>query len=189
MNDRANCSGTLWAVTSYKAVAGGNWESGDWVLTVDPATSPTDPKRRFTNWKWSLASNGLDRGDGVICRNSDNQLRNYIGIAEIRDGTSNTLAVGEAVPRWSTHTWWYWFNGSTGTCGIPINYRRGLIDLQTKATEWQHNYSFFSQHTARGANFALADGSVTFLRDKIDYELYRRLACISDEQLATVPER
>ena len=164
------------AITNYKACAGSNWNAGD-------HTGVSCPTGR-----WRGDSNGLDRGNGIICRNADNQVGNYTGIAEIRDGTSNTFAIGECVPSWCQHTWWYWFNGCTATCGIPLNYRKGQGDVFLVAQwgDWGRNYSFFSQHPS-GANFALCDGSVKFVQEAIDINLYRAMATISGNETLQLP--
>jgi len=103
-------------------------------------------------------------------------------MGDIDDGTANTFIVGEAVPRWCNHTWWWWFNGSTATCGVPLNYKSIAITSSPTATldsnlgDWGNNYSFFSRHTGPGANFLYADGHVGFINDAIDLATYRFLA-------------
>ena len=42
---------------------------------------------------------------------------------DIRDGASKTFLAGEAVPEYCGWSLWFWFDGSTATCGIPLNYR------------------------------------------------------------------
>ncbi len=107
---------------------------------------------------------------------------------DVRDGTSNTFAIGEAVPRWTTHTWWWWMNGSTGTCGIPLNanvqnpacltaaFPSKIAQLECAWGDWPNNYSFFSQHVG-GAHFSMADGSTRFINN-ISFDTYRQLATI-----------
>ncbi|MFH1918976.1 MAG: DUF1559 domain-containing protein, partial [Planctomycetota bacterium] len=159
------------AITNYKACAGSNWGWGDAVCR----------HRYVRGGHWPNDWNGLDRGNGIIMRNYNNYRQAWIRFAEIEDGTSNTFAVGEAVPRWCTHTWWWWFNGSTATCGVPLNYVSNAIrtdparTLETQWTDWPNNYSFMSRHPG-GANFALCDGSVTFISDTINMTTYRMLA-------------
>lgn len=172
---RANVGGT-WGVNNYKAVAGGNWNWGDHTGVAQ------------LTGKWPSDANGLDRGNGIITRNSDNQVLNYTRMANITDGTSLTFAIGEAVPSWCQHTWWWWFNGATATCGIPLNYRIGYGDGQLKAWtgDWNRNYSFFSRHPG-GGQFALCDASTHFVTDSIDITLYRQLATINGSESVQVP--
>src|SRR5690606_18128462 len=105
---------------------------------------------------------------------------------DILDGTSNTLCVGEAVPAWCKKTWWYWFDGSTATAAIPLNYKPDGEEPNREVTDWQRTYSFMSRHTG-GGNFCLGDGSVRFISDGIDLHLYRDLANMASGKLAMVP--
>ncbi|MCA9035264.1 MAG: DUF1559 domain-containing protein [Planctomycetaceae bacterium] len=173
LGGRANYGGT-WAVNSYKGVAGANWAWGSW-------TSPA----AFNNTRWGTSNNGLDRGNGILFRGNGFPYSN--NMSKITDGTSNTLAIGEVVARYCTHTWWWWFNGSTATCSIPLNAPgvcagaanvtkdQGLVNC---AGDWPNNYSFKSQHVG-GGQFALCDGSVKFISENIDLNLYRSIATIA----------
>lgn len=169
------------AVTNYKACAGGNWAWGDALCRF------AWPSARYAN-----NYNGLDAGDGIICRNYNNNKLLYTKLAHITDGTSNTFAVGEAVPAWCTHTWWWHFNGTTATCGIPLNYVSDAIradpnqTLESRAWDWPNNYSFMSRHPG-GANFGICDGSVTFVSETIDLTTYRHLANIMDGVPVNLP--
>jgi prepilin-type processing-associated H-X9-DG protein len=93
--------------------------------------------------------------------------------------------VGESVPEWCRHTWWYWFNAVAATCAIPLNYKPEP-DLQVAMEgDWWHNYSFLSRHSG-GAHFALVDGSVKFVSASIDRDTYRALATVDASE--AVPE-
>jgi hypothetical protein len=112
-----------------------------------------------------------------------NDRVNTTGIRDITDGTSNTFAVGEAVAGRVTHTTWYWFNGSTATCGVPLN--NYVRNQAITAGDWGNNYSFGSLHVG-GGQFLMADGAVRFVSENIDLQLYRNLAGIQDGQVATL---
>jgi len=168
LSGRANYGGT-WAVNSYKGVAGANWAWGSW---VSPA--------QFNNTRWGVSNNGLDRGNGILFRGNGFPYSN--NMRDVTDGTSNTFAVGEAVARYCTHTWWWWFNGVTATCSIPLNApavcantNNKDADLATCAGDWPNNYSFKSMHVG-GGQFTMADGSVRFVSENIDLSLYRSLS-------------
>ena len=172
MGGRANLNDTR-AVNNYKGVAGSNWAWGD------PICQHTFPKGGY----WPGNNNGLDNGNGILMRNQNNYSQGWIKMADVEDGTAQTFIVGEAVPAWCYHTWWWWFNGSTATCGIPLNYSSiaiqtsgGAKTLESQTGDWPNNYSFMSRHSGGGANFLFADSHVTFINDSIDLNTYRFLA-------------
>ena len=166
-----------WGVTNYKANAGSNWK---WGLYGDARTK----RGRFAG-----EGDGLDKCTGLICRNglergledTDDDLPPNAPVttrwADVRDGTSNTFAVGEAVPEWCRHTWWYWFNGTTATCAVPPNEFTEPDVQEAMEGAWWTNYAFASRHRG-GVNFGFADGNVRFVADDVDLALYRALASI-----------
>lgn len=156
------------AVTNYKACLGSNWAWG----TFGPVTSSTGRNANQLD--------GLERCNGIMCRGGDLQPTTT-RLRDIRDGTSQTIAVGEAVPEWCWHTWWYWFNASTATCAVPLNYWR---QPETTLSDWWENYSFASRHPG-GGHFAMADGSARFMSESIDLEAYRALGTIAGAEVAT----
>jgi prepilin-type N-terminal cleavage/methylation domain-containing protein/prepilin-type processing-associated H-X9-DG protein len=165
--NRANgstASGT--GPTNYKGVAGSNWGWGS-----------------FQNTGHTGNNNGIDAGNGMIYR-ADNTRA--LQLSRISDGTSNTFMVGEDLVDINVHCGWVRSNYATGTCAIPLN--NGLVTGQpgfNNPGDWPNVYSFRSRHTG-GGNFAFADGSVKFITEAIDLNLYRDLATISGGE-ATAP--
>ena len=166
--DRANTGGYACGNTNYKGVAGSNWAWGS-----------------YTNTGPSGNNNGLDAGDGCFYR-SDGiysvsptvQYRRTLRLELITDGTSNTLMLGEDLPGINQHCGWPNSNYSTGTCAIPLN--NALVAGQpgyNNIGDWPNVYSIRSRHSG-GANFALADGSIRFVRDSITLANYRAAATI-----------
>ncbi len=156
--DRAN-GGLLTGCTNYKGVAGSNWAWGS-----------------YTNTGPSGNNNGLDVGDGMFYRSDSQRKLTMVGIS---DGTSNTLMVGEDIASINQHSGWPRANYATGTCSIPLN--NALVSGQPgfgNPGDWPNVYSFRSRHTG-GANFALADGSVRFISQTIDLQIYRNAATIT----------
>ena len=131
---------------------------------------------------------------GFVCR-----------LADITDGTSNTLMIGEFLPfqngdaRHSTVEeggggWQRSGSGvATGTTIIPINYRtttdipptdpkspgESCVDPLHNIYNWNVSFGFKSNHTG-GAQFVYADGSVHFVQQTIDMQVYQWLGCRND---------
>jgi prepilin-type N-terminal cleavage/methylation domain-containing protein/prepilin-type processing-associated H-X9-DG protein len=165
MPDRRNTNEPQ-AVTNYKACLGSNWEWGKFA----PVTSQAGRNAGETD--------GLELCNGFLCRGGDRPPFTT-RMRDVSDGSSNTFAVGEAVPEWTRHTWWYWFNASTATCAVPLNY---WSQPEDSLDDWFYNYSFASRHVG-GAHFALVDGSVRFVSENINQQTYRDLATIQGAEV------
>ena len=157
--DRANGSTSAGCgPTNYKGVAGSNWAWGT-----------------YTNVGPTGDANGLDNGNGFFFR-SDGQRPK--GLAAVSDGLSNTFMVGEDLPTRNVHCGWPRANYATGTCAIPLNTNLPGSTPQYSPGDWPNVYSFRSQHS-QGANFALGDGSVRFVRQSVDINTYRAMATVA----------
>jgi prepilin-type processing-associated H-X9-DG protein/prepilin-type N-terminal cleavage/methylation domain-containing protein len=120
-------------------------------------------------------------GEGIFYRGSSTR------IADITDGTSQTMIVGERSFRWCQATW---VGSVTGASMVPPPGSPAL------AGEWNgsgfvlgHTFEgsggpgspgteangFSSQHSA-GANFLFADGHVQFLQTTMNHEVYMALS-------------
>jgi prepilin-type processing-associated H-X9-DG protein len=105
-------------------------------------------------------------------------------IPEITDGTSKTIAMGEVLPdcnlEFIRFGWWDSQAFYVAT-SVPINYDScrqvpwgtGRQDCSTYAN-WNTSSGFKSRHPG-GAQFVMADGSVHFISENIDYRNYQRL--------------
>ena len=124
--------------------------------------------------EWGADIIGANCGNGIFCR-EDNRRR--FRMEYITDGTSNTLMIGEDVGIMNDHNAWAYANGANGVCAIPLNLGTLLIrpaGVNVSPSFWPNVYSFRSMHPG-GANFALADGSVRFVRDSISPDLWRAM--------------
>lgn len=109
-------------------------------------------------------------GNGMLCRFGQN-----FNLANVRDGTSSTLLIGEQIMGASQWNAWVHSNQSVGSTAIPLNFT--FIDTATKkpSTNWPYTYSFRSNHSG-GANFAFADGTVHFIKTSISFPVYQALS-------------
>ena len=89
------------------------------------------------------------------------------GNMDIHDGASETILLGECVPEWCGWSLWFWFDSSTATCGVPLNYQISGVPLASNSGDWRDTFGFASRH-AGGAKFAGCDASTHFLSSTID---------------------
>jgi prepilin-type N-terminal cleavage/methylation domain-containing protein/prepilin-type processing-associated H-X9-DG protein len=139
-----------------------------------------------------------------------NRIGAKISMSGIKDGTSNTIMVGEILPELHDHAWdgnsasWARFNGGAAHTStlVPINYGMNLPRPGSSAFEhlwtcsdgvtmysgrnWNVSWGFKSNHTG-GANFVFGDGAVRFISQSIDRRTYALLGAKADGQTATLP--
>jgi prepilin-type N-terminal cleavage/methylation domain-containing protein/prepilin-type processing-associated H-X9-DG protein len=154
----------LMGLTNYKGVEGSNWCWGTYTNTpVAPQTCclpeyglSCDPR---------TAGNGMFPGGSYRCKRS---------VASVKDGTSNTLMVGEStfVAGARMGADWASTPGSSIQAAAPPNFL-GYKDN----TDWPNLYGARSNHTG-GVQFAFVDGSVHFISQTIALTTYRALATI-----------
>lgn len=158
------------------------------------AVGPQEVMRAFTSYLGVTGSRSSSL-DGVLYLNS------HVLLAEITDGTSNTLAVGERPPSHDLVLgWWYagWGQNKDGDADMllsarpnnqsiygrgcpegPYEFRAGRVDDQCDA------FHMWSLHPG-GANFLMADGSVRFLSYAIN-DILPSLASRAGGEAVSVP--
>jgi prepilin-type N-terminal cleavage/methylation domain-containing protein/prepilin-type processing-associated H-X9-DG protein len=184
----------------------------------DPFEKYCDPKNNgLGNWGYSYS---VPYGDQVT---SKGQLRGLFyrfagvtfSIADVPDGLSNTLMIGEVLPREEAYLVragnfdypggnWAFGNGGNNLNStiVPINYKikpntychlnqygqpANPKDDATRASDnWGITFGFKSRHPG-GTNFVFADGSVHFIQENIDMKTYQLLGCRNDGQPVEVP--
>ncbi len=179
---------------------------------IDAYRCPSDPYENTgappTNYAKSMGSQAMSgRGctqynghlNGPTGHGSTNSGNNISGIfsryswsaklADVTDGTSTTIIMGEILPKCGDHHRGGWFNPNalwTSTRG-PINFPTcpgeppgfGGANGCNADGNWQTSQGFKSKHPG-GAQFVFCDGSVHFLNESIDYTTYQRLGCRRD---------
>ncbi|MCI0464385.1 MAG: DUF1559 domain-containing protein [Gemmataceae bacterium] len=150
--------------------------------------------RAFTAYL-GVEGTGPGKGDGLLF------LDSRVRFANITDGTSTTLLVGERPPSEDqVFGWWYAGEGQEkdGSCDMvlnvrevvrspygpgcpfgPYNFKPGRVSNQCDA------FHFWSLHI-NGAHFLFADGSVRFLSYSAD-PLFPALASRSGGEATSVP--
>lgn len=159
--------------TNYKGVCGANWgadETQGW--------GPDDSGTRWPNIGTNGSFDGLNYGDGFFSRVDWKRPRRH---ADVQDGLSNTFMLGEALPDFDVYCSWPYANNVHSTCAIPPN----MMDVNDPY-DWPNAQSFRSRHPG-GLHFAFGDGSVKFISEAIDLDLYRSLATIDGQEPVTRP--
>lgn len=192
---------TKLAVTCYKGVSGSNWGQelhagrvrdipGNTIGRVGPSRDEKRQQQFERQWPtWILKDGtdvsyvGHDYGDGVFPRNGSGRAVEYLSLDDCPDGTSRTFAVGEVVPAWCDWSWWYGWNGSTGTCALPINHRLYVNRAGAGFHEVLAESGGFHSVHAGGAQFAMLDGSVQFVVDHVNHSIYRELASCAGAEI------
>jgi prepilin-type N-terminal cleavage/methylation domain-containing protein/prepilin-type processing-associated H-X9-DG protein len=129
---------------------------------------------------FGVAEPGVD-GEGLFFRGST------VKIADVTDGTSTTLAVGERAAKIGPTTWVGVVPGA-GHTGPPGEPTYGQVEV---AATWVLGHTgdategpafpnepnhFGSLHPGGGANFVFADGHVRFLGRSVSYAVYKALS-------------
>ena len=112
--------------------------------------------------------------------------------SQITDGLSKTIFVGEVRVPCSVHaqSGWAYTNNGNGYCTtlIRINYDScsdSAPNACNRPCTWNTDVGFKSAHPG-GAQFLFGDGSVHFLNEAIDYQLYQFLGAKADGHSVSV---
>ena len=154
------------------------------VYCESPRSSASDPE--------SYCCQGLDFSSssasfpGIFARRPTS-----VRFEEVKDGLSHTILLGETLPAHSVFNGAYMQNYPGCPTHIPINTMitdEGIDEIGASGLcNWQHTMGFKSLHPG-GANFALADGSVHFLSETMDYKTYNALGTKAGGEIASVAE-
>jgi prepilin-type N-terminal cleavage/methylation domain-containing protein len=138
---------------------------------------------------------------GKVPRNGIFMFAKCSRIADVTDGTSNTLAIGEMVhhekdggPLDSYVRAWILGANYADTPGKTDfgSYALKVIQYQINspmqmADGVPFNHLPMGSHHPGGANFLIADGGVQFLSEQIQYDVYRGLATCNRGELVQLP--
>lgn len=154
-----------WATASYGTNVGAQRESGNGCSSYPGNAFGTGPADHSDSRDPTQIS-GLFSRYGFSC-----------SIKDLVDGTSNTILMGEYRSECSDHQRHGWSNVNSNwlMTTAPINFEtcKGGGGCNG-VSNWETSQGFKSRHVG-GVHLLLADGSVRFVSENIDYNMYQRL--------------
>jgi type II secretory pathway pseudopilin PulG len=166
--------GVMVATTSYKGVLGDSVQ-----------TSGTADDSPFPDLGSKPDCHNTAACNGLLWRAT---YFDPISFRKVSDGNSKTFMVGECVVEQDYHSAAFFADGDWATCGNPLNFF--IVPAEESviksAPQWMQARGFKSLHPS-GAQFVLADGSVHFISESIDHNVYRGLATRNGDETVTIP--
>jgi prepilin-type N-terminal cleavage/methylation domain-containing protein len=172
--------------------AGSSLNHGQWVLPLSKFQCPSDPNSQSSrnNSNYLGVQGGGPEADcvggavgrlfyrnGLLFHNSSARFR------DIRDGSSNVFLVGESRYQGTNMGW-----ASTAKLdffGLPFTIAAANEPINSAPydpTGWENVSRLFGSEHTGGCHFCLADGSVHFVSENININVYQRLAIRDDGQ-------
>jgi prepilin-type N-terminal cleavage/methylation domain-containing protein len=138
---------------------------------------------------------GSPCGDNGTAPGMFSRWKTYIKFQDVTDGLSNTILCGEAIPDMNFHNSAYGANMPTATTNIPMNLKlaaselpkASMSDATLHSTNVANRAMGFRSYHRPGAMFLLVDGSVKFLIETIDYQLFNELGTRAGGESAVIP--
>jgi prepilin-type N-terminal cleavage/methylation domain-containing protein/prepilin-type processing-associated H-X9-DG protein len=174
-----------------------------------PLVPPTHPGYGPSSIHGTTSNAGNCRG--IMCRGTGSVGGPLIRMADVTDGLTNTIVIGEGLveqmefQRFGNSWGWAGYNSvSQGQTIQPINWPingksvgSGWVDCNASCTalgvapanciwNWHVTWGFKSNHPG-GVNFCFGDGSVRFISQSIDMRTYQYLGCRNDDQVVSLP--
>jgi prepilin-type processing-associated H-X9-DG protein len=111
------------------------------------------------------------------------RYKKVIRFEHVSDGLSNTIMSGETLPGQCVFLSAFAVNFNICPTNIPLN----NMNTKDQASVWYRSCGFKSRHPG-GANFGMGDGSVHFLAETIDFQLYNALGTREGAEPVAVPQ-
>ncbi|MFO0957892.1 MAG: DUF1559 domain-containing protein [Isosphaeraceae bacterium] len=220
----ANATTSAAGVSMLWCPSDGSINSAIWTYNPGEIYNSLPLKMRYTNYKGSMGywTGGITGGsgtaaerlqailkhNGVIVTNGSTNVairRSPVTIAQIQDGTSNSIAFGEFAhgllsktdyTPGSFYDWGWWTSGNLGdsmfTEFYPPNVQKKLTGpCLTSGGVVDQGGGFVagaSSFHPGGANVAMADGSVRFIKESIDSWTIDRASCLPPNVTMVTPQ-
>ena len=159
-------------------------------MTGQGHAESTAPRSYMASGWVSSASNPSLNGYGLSSGGGPGFLagRKSHAFVDIRDGLTNTLAFGEVVA--DCYNWVSWMYGDTSafrtSMGLNILWSYCCNSRGGNWFLYQKCWSFKSMHPG-GMNGMMADGSVRFISETIDMDLFQKMGTINRRDIVSAP--
>jgi len=154
-------------------------------LCDDPAYHQTPSPNNYCCQGSNLGTSGVGiAGEHV---GMFGRFHTAVSFNMVRDGLSNTILLGETLPRQCSLFSLFTVNFNLSPTSIPINVMESDEGQPFAGVNWDRICGFKSVHPG-GANFAMADGSIHFFPETIDYRLYNNLGTRAGGEPVQAPE-
>ena len=167
-------------------IAMGTWYTASMGPTK-PDQCPFCPDANSPDSYCCQGENFGTREDGRTVGAFGRHVEPKIGSKKLRDGTSHTFLIGESLPEECTFYSLFSTNFVVTSTSIPLNTHLSDTAGGTypSGQQWYRTSGFKSDHIG-GCHFTMADGSVHFAAEDIDYRLYNALGTRSGGEVASI---
>jgi len=116
--------------------------------------------------------------------------KGIVQMTDILDGASNTMMVGElswSLPVGAQSHYISWIRGNNNGAGAAKNITYPINSMTLLNLTNTNDINMGSNHTG-GANFAFGDGSVRYLKQNVNLDVYKAMSTIAGREAVQVPE-
>jgi len=140
------------------------------------------------------ANNQAWSGNGMLSHYRDTtgsiSTRRVVRLTDVTDGLTNTLMLAERSVNMPNgyafnHDYRSWIRGNSGGSGATKNVTFPINSTWYNGSSNFNHISFGSNHSG-GCNFALGDGSVRFVNQNIQLNLYKAMASMDSGEVASL---
>jgi len=170
----------------------GDFQSQSMGASYLPSGGPVSPcdRRPCSSLSWDdLGNDQSDRG-GVHGGGAPGMFAGgYVAyrFGDCGDGLSNTLIAGEVLPSLGIHHMLFHSHYNVGSTHYPPNYHQVLGVRNGPFTAGVSGGTGFKSEHPGGVNMAMADGSVHFVDEAIDYPTWVYLGDKADGRTVSLP--
>ena len=172
--------------THYYGVMGPGGDSDNFTLTVNGSI--------YTYRRGDATANAAWSGHGMFSQYRDSSgsisTGRNVKLTDANDGLTNTLMLAERSVNYSvlpcnpsSHDYRSWIRGNSGGSGATKNVKFPINSTLYNCSNNFNDISFGSQHN-NGAQFCLGDGSVRFINQNIDLNIYKAASSMNSGEVA-----